>query len=163
MSRSGPSATRGFSLAELILSLGIIAVVAVMVAGIYTGMLGSAEKNSDRSAGAVLAESIVLDRVRQVITEQEPGLDRSSFFSTVGPASLSGTVLLNNTLYTYEVKYRQVRDPSGVVIGSQPEENRLLKLDARVWWWVEDPDQTRPGLGVMSTSWTRLMHEGLQM
>ncbi len=155
--------TWGFSLAELILSLGIIALVTVMVAGIFTGMLRSAEKSSDRSAGAVLAESVVLDRVRQVVTNQDPDLDRSAFFGTVGPASLSGTVLLNHTLYTYEVSYRQVRDPLGVAVGSELDENRLVKLDAKVWWWVEDPDRPRAGMGVMNVSWTRILHEGLQI
>lgn len=148
---------------ELILSLGIIAMMTVMVAGIYTGMLRSADKNADRSAGAVLAESVVLDRVKQVVTGEEDGLDRASFFGTAGPATLSGTVLLNHTLYTYEVVYQQVRGAGGVPVGSEPDENRLMKVDARVWWWTEDPDQARAGMGLMTTTWTRIMHEGLQM
>ena len=151
----------GFGLAETIIALGILAVVFLIAAALLTSLLRGTQKESDLTAGTILAEQVLTTRVQAIFAGVDPDLTKEQLFASESPPSvpIQGTVRLNQSVYTYEITYASVTSPSGVAIGSSGPGNRLKKLDIVVWWWNERPEDTRAGYGFLRAETSRLVGE----
>lgn len=178
----------GFSLIELMISVGIMATTLLLVVGVFTNVMRASRKSVDLTAGTLVAESVMNRELYSIMT----GPDKAAFFKdgTVPAASshnlqagevkpnelLSGTERLNETVFTYKMyaKALDLTDPgAGAAEGSNAksvsDKNRVVKVDVVVWWWAEgakngeEPangtDNTRQGYGILRTELTRLVNQ----
>ncbi len=92
-----------------------------------------------------------------------PELTKEQLFSNSGGGVLKGTERLTQTEFRYELSYLPVESPAGDPIGEGLEDNRLVKVDAVVWWWNEDAEDARAGMGQLRVRLSRIFHEGAEL
>ncbi|MEW6280963.1 MAG: hypothetical protein AB1758_20285 [Candidatus Eremiobacterota bacterium] len=162
MSRILPRARQAFSLAELMVSVGIVAVGILMVIGIFIGLLHQSQRSADRSAGTVVASSMLNQEIYQILNNTHPTVTKADFFDLDSPPEppLQGTVNLNGTVFTYTVRYQTVDDNTGSPLGDGLNNARVKRTDVTVWWWTDTADTARKGYGYLRTQLTRLVNEG---
>lgn len=152
----------GFSLAELMVALGMIAAMSLVVFALFLQLVKGAEKQTHLAAGVVLAEELMTERLQVIFNDAEPGLTKDDFFSTDSPpnAPLQGTMALGTTTYTYEMNYETVTNTFGDEVGGDPAaNNRLKRVDITIWWWTGDPEEARQGYGLLRAGSSRFVNE----
>lgn len=148
----------GFNLAETIVALGVLSVVFIVVATLFTQLLRNSQKDSDLTAGALVAEKVMTERLQRIFANLDPVITKEQFFSQNTP-DLDGQVKLNNTVFEYRIAHRLVVTSSGDPLGGPSgNENRLKKLNITVWWGNEE-DETRFGSGRQQIEASRLVNE----
>jgi len=150
----------GFSLAETIIAMGVIAGVFLVVAALFTQLLRGTQKEADVTAGTLLTQKVMTDRLQRIYANLDPVFpSKDQFFSTDAPA-LEGTVILNKTTYSYRITHQTIDNvDTGEPLGGDPSnQNRVKKLDALVWWG-EEPEAVRSGTGLQRMRATRLINE----
>lgn len=154
---------RGFTLAELILSAGLITLAILMAVGIFTALLRSSQKSADRSSGSVVAGSVLQEEIYSIFDGTHPTTTKNAFFGTDSPpgAPLLGTVTLNNTVFTYRIYHTTLQDVSGGggSVGDLMGNNRVKRANITVWWWTSGSTQQRTGYGFLRSSLTKLINE----
>jgi hypothetical protein len=143
-------------------ALGILAGLLLVVTALLITLLKGTQKASDETAGTILAEQVMLERLSLIFADLDPALTKQQFFDSDSPPQppLEGTVRLNQAIYTYRINYRTISDPGGFPVGGDATtENRIKKVDTVVWWWNENPDDARAGYGQLRTEITRLINE----
>lgn len=151
-----------FSIAEVIVALGVFSGVFLVVVALFTQLMRSHQKEADLTAGTLLAEAVLTERLQKIFANLEPGLTKEQFFSEGSPplSPLEGTVLLNKAVFTYRISHSTITAAGGGEIGGPPaRNNRLKKLDVVVWWWGEQATDARGGYGYLRTEATRLVNE----
>lgn len=151
-----------FSLAEVIVALGVASGAFLVVAALFTQLLRGNQKEADLAAGALIARAVMTERLQKIFAGLEPGLTKEEFFAQNAPplAPLEGTVTLNRSVFTYRITHQTVStsgsDPLG---GPADRNNRLKKLNVVVWWWADEENATRSGYGDLRVEATRLVNE----
>jgi Tfp pilus assembly protein PilV len=148
---------RGFSVAELLLSLGFIAVAILTVLGLTATSLQAGREATDATTAALVAQTQLEKAIRT-------GKDDMVFWNVdhtaVPYAPGSGLVSVDGTTFEYEVFAETVKDTGGSDVGTTVEaQNRLKKVDIVVHWWDSD-SQERQGYGKLEVRQTRLVAEG---
>lgn len=137
-------AGRGFSLLELMVSVGIMSVTLLLVLAVFTGSMRASRKTTDLTAGVVVAET-VLNEVVASSSSDDAGNSKKDKYSEVKAAILSGTSSsptvvasgvknLNNTTFIWQLSSTCVSQ-GGTTTGTHGGgDNSLYKLDIVVWW-----------------------------
>lgn len=158
-----PTPGKGFSLAELMVSVGLISTAILLAIGVFTALLRSTQKSADRSSGAVVAGSVLNDEIYSIFSGTHPTMTKNAFFTNNSPPGgpLLGTVNLNGTLFSYQIYHTTLQDVSGGggTIGDVMAANRLKRADITVWWWTPQAENQRSGYGYLRTGLSKLINE----
>ena len=141
----------GLTLAEIVLTLGLMAVLLLVVVGVFTKLMMSSVKSTDLTTASTLAQTILEHAVRQGPPEWGIGGD----FSTTGGRAEFYTHDTNiSTKFVYQVKVDRATTPPESSMGT------LYNIKVIVNWWGEEADRTsaRPDLGRLSTELTRMVY-----
>jgi Tfp pilus assembly protein PilV len=146
----------GFSLAEILLAMGLAAVALLALVGQNTLLLSSNQKQDDTSVANDVAYSII----EQVSSEfrYDPAVRTAAFGhnSVINPFR-EDTVTVGNTDYSYELFLSDVQDTaSGSAVGSGAtgvHTTRLKKAEIVVTWW----GQEKQGMGKLEIKGTRFV------
>ena len=130
----------GMTLAELILALGLLAIMVVCMTGLFSNLLGSATKGSHLTAGSFFARQ----RLEEVL--------RKDLYWPVPPAAAQGIYTTDKDSQT-TFFYRVMGTPIPPVAGQY---RAAYWIDVEVWWWSEAPGQNRSGQGKLYTSIGRM-------
>lgn len=145
---------RGFSLAELILAMGTLAVCVLTILVLVVSLTRTSRKSVDTSVAHLAAEQILTQ-----LTYDAQWNDHAAFWDTPNHTPYrQGQVIVNRTDYTYELDAIEVRDTSSVPIGNGLGFNRLKLVTLRLSWWNGD-SQNRAGYGRLNTEVKRIVHE----
>ncbi|MBQ7528667.1 prepilin-type N-terminal cleavage/methylation domain-containing protein, partial [bacterium] len=173
---------RGFSLVELMVSVGIMSVTLLLVMAVFTTSMRAGQKSVDLAAGVLVAETVLTKDVYDVVHGKGEGVASGSSVDSMkanllngdGSVVMSGIKELNNTTFIWELKSTKL---SGVDIDADISD--LLKLDVEVWWyktgsnvdalengemgsgraWNSDSERknkSRAGFGILHCSMSRL-------
>ncbi len=148
-------------MAELILSLGILAVTLIAVSTLFISLYRSSEKSSRQTAGVVVAETVLNQLLHDIFLGLRPGLSKADFFNNNSPpaAPIEGNLVLSNTEYLYRFEYVTITTTSGTVLGAGLGGNRLKSVTVTCWWWGSNENSMRQGLGRLSVQLKRLVNE----
>lgn len=128
---------RGFSLLELIISIGIIGASIILVVGIFTVLVSGSQKASDLTSGSVVADGLLSQTIYQVLSVPER---RDAFWKAAAYATptvyRAGTYQLNNTVYFYKIYLSDVTALTGLTWQPTDTGGRtyLKRFDVVVWW-----------------------------
>jgi len=148
---------RGFSLAEVILCLGILAVALVMTVNLFLSVQRGGDKNRHTATGTLVAETVLNQFLHDVYQGVHPTLTKATFFSA--DASLSGSLALSSTEYFYQIDYQTVVSTAGTELGAGLGGNRLKAVQVTCWWWGAGPTSQRSGQGKLSVQLRKLVNE----
>ncbi|MGM9999292.1 MAG: prepilin-type N-terminal cleavage/methylation domain-containing protein [Candidatus Bruticola sp.] len=128
----------GFSLLELMVSVGIMSVTLLLVLAVFTGSMKASQKTTDLTAGVIVAETVLTKDVYNIVNKVSEEADLGAYDKLVGGGGVvaSGIKNLNNTTFVWELTSNKVVD-SGSGSGSSGSEvtkNDLVKLDVVIWW-----------------------------
>ncbi|MBI3929166.1 MAG: hypothetical protein HY319_26715 [Armatimonadetes bacterium] len=156
-------AVRGLTLAELVVSIFLVATALLLVIGVFLTVLRGVEKSADLTAGATVAESMLNFEIYRVLSDTSPFLTRNQFLTQDSPpiGPIEASFSLNNTVFTYRIYHQTVEDSAGAVLGAGAAENRLKKVDIIVWWFTDNPGTQRQGHGFLRTGLTRMVHQNI--
>lgn len=151
----------GFSLAEVVVCLGILALALVVSVTLFLSMFRSAEKSSHNVSGVMVAETVMTQVLHDIFLGLRPGLTKADFFANNSPPSppLSGSLVLSNTEYQYEMDYATVTSTTGTDLGAGLSGNRLKVVTVTCWWWGPTAASQRAGQGRLSVQIRRLVNE----
>lgn len=148
---------RGFSLAEVILCLGILAIALVMTVNLFLSVQRGGDKNRHTATGTLVAETVMNQFLHDVYQGVHPTLTKAAFFGA--DASLSGNLVLGNTEYFYQIDYQTVVSTAGTDLGAGLSGNRLKAVQVTCWWWGVAPTSQRSGQGKLSIQLRKLVNE----
>lgn len=153
---------RAFSLAEVLLSVGIMAMALVAL----FNLVGSALKNSSRTENLAVAGDVAEQQLNREIygaLNDQPGGARDDFWKNdfVALAWRQGTRQVNHMDFHYAIYAQTVNDAvTGKPIGlTSAKSNRIKKVDIVVWWMHASPHGGRQGYGRLRTGATRIVNE----
>jgi Tfp pilus assembly protein PilV len=151
---------RGFSLAELVLAIGLFAVAILSILGLSILVGKTNQEGDDRLVGEVVG-GILLDRVVDQVRSDSPAGTADDFWNNehVTDPWDESDISNGGTEYKYRITAQSVFTSSGVPVGGSTPNNRLKKVDVTVWWWDSDTQQ-RQGYGKLQVSNSRLVSEG---
>lgn len=134
--RTTPPARKGFSLIELILSIGIVGTSLILVVGIFTMLFNGSQKAGDLTAGSVVADGIMTQTIYQVMCTETY---RTAFFQAQynGPTFYrGGTYSLNSQVYFYKIYCQDLNFGSTLHNSDTDGINGtyLKRFDIVVWW-----------------------------
>lgn len=150
---------RGFSLAELILCLGILATALVFLTSFFISLYHSADKSGNTSSGVHVAETVLNQQLHDIYRGTHPTLTKATFFATNGP-SLTGRLQLASTEFQYQMDFATVQNAaSGGDLGAGLPGNRVKAVTVKCWWWGSNANSQRTGQGRLSVELHRLVNE----
>ena len=141
---------RGFSLAEILLALGLITIVVLTLLALSLQSLKTNQKINDTTAGQLVAEQ-VLER----IAYQAESSNTAAVWPINNPLApySADQVTVGDSVFNVTVYATDVTDSSGLMIAPK----RLKELDATVIW--QNDQQGKAGQGNLRIQATRLVHE----
>ncbi|MEW6282438.1 MAG: type II secretion system protein [Candidatus Eremiobacterota bacterium] len=147
----------GFSLLELLIAFSIIATALLLIIGVFTTILRGSQKTVDLTAGTILAESILDERIYYILNTA-PAVDKDNFLNGLASPLLGSGSYMNDTVFSYAIYTTPVTFP-GMGLG-----NRLVKADIIVWWWKPSGSATESakatqGYGYLRSELSRLVNE----
>lgn len=151
--------TRAFSLGELLVALGLIAVAILSLIALSITIARSNRESIDNTVANTVASQLV-ERLIDQLREDTPTGYRENFFAndyTTTPYD-QGSLTNNNTEYKFKIFAKTINDTSGAAVGGATAKNRLKKIDIEVRWWDSDV-QSHQGYGELSVTASRLLGE----
>ena len=146
----------GFSLAEVLLAIGTLALVILTILALVIALNRGSRKSIDTSAAQYAADQIMNLVVERA--QRANGTLHTSFWGT--DTTVEGSVLNNQTEFFYKLDATTVRDTAGQPFnGSNLANNRLKLVQVELYWWNPAPTSTRTGYGKLTTTVTRLIRE----
>lgn len=139
----------GFSLLELLLALGTLAVTLLLVVALGISVAGRSQQTLETPVGMIAAESILNQFVYDV---QANSTNQAAWFSkptTVNYAT--DTLVIDRVPFTYQVDLEHL-PTGGVSLGNT---NRLMKITVKVSWQMGNGPQA----GRHQSEMARLLHE----
>ena len=152
----------GFSLAELVLSLGLLTVAMVMLSSLFVGLYRGSDKSGNQSTGLNAAETVLNQQIHDIFKGTHPTLTKAAFFASNSPPGLSGSLTLSSTEFLYQFDYVTVQSNLGTDLGVGLSGNRLKAVTVTCWWWGQAANSHRAGLGKLSVQLRRLVNENDQ-
>ncbi|MBN9419659.1 MAG: prepilin-type N-terminal cleavage/methylation domain-containing protein [Candidatus Eremiobacteraeota bacterium] len=150
---------RGFSLAELILCLGILAISLVFLTSFFISLYRATDKSGNTAIGTRAAETVINQQLHDIYKGSHPTLTKSSFFAADAAPGLSGSLQLGQTEFQYQMDYSTVQSSSGGSLGASLAGNRVKMVTVRCWWWGANAGSQRAGQGRLSVELHRLVNE----
>ena len=151
-----------FTLPEILLALGLIAVALMALVGHMTVLLNASQKGDDTSVASMVAQTH-LERLTKQVQLDNPANSRAKIWAynkadtpwsqpkeTVGATDYEVSIFVTDVLSTNG-------HPLGSgANGTENPKTKLKQLQAVVTWW--DPqDRGRPGLGRLELRAARLL------
>ena len=132
----------GFSLLELMVSVGIMSVTLLLVLAVFTGSMKASQKTTDLTAGVIVAETVLTKDIYNIVNQVEKEADKGAFEKLKkGGIVASGIKNLNNTTFVWELNSTRIDSTdSGTSVGGTTIDNQLVKLDVVVWWGKSGKD-----------------------
>ena len=152
------SLSKGLMLAEVVLAVGFLTIIAITVAGVFTHLLNASAKTTDLTAGRSLARRVLDRAVRagpdqwgfgNLTTNSEyvPERDVVVFYKN-GTQTMVTQASESQTEFAYRLEWFPIKDPDDAVDGI----NRwIYGVNVEVTWWGTDPTQSRAEMGRLST------------
>lgn len=139
---------RGMTIAESVVAFGLMAVLAVVVIGVFSKLLVSSAKSTDLTAGQLLAKSVLDRAARQGPDQWGVGGSTTNFG---GGAQLYAHDKTTGTRFVYEVL--PVRLNTDIM-------GNLYEVTVTVTWWRDqvDPEAGRQQVGRLSTQLSRTVY-----
>lgn len=140
--------SRGVTLAEIVVAIGLLAISAVIVIGVFSKILSSGGKTAHQAVGRRLAERVLNRAVR----EGPPGWGTDA---TMQGSSRLQTQQTTSTEFVYRVSVSPAKTTSGPsALGD------LLNVRVDVSWWVgaDDGNGARRDQGQLSVSAEQLYY-----
>lgn len=150
---------RAFSMAELVLCLGILAVALVILTSFFISLYRATDKSGNTSAGTRAAETVLNQQLHDIFRGTHPTLTKAGFFAGSASPGISGTLQLGQTEFQYQVDYATVASSAGGDLGAGLSGNRLKSVTVRCWWWGAQANSQRAGQGRLSVELHRLVNE----
>ncbi|MGE0492300.1 MAG: hypothetical protein AB7S38_24015 [Vulcanimicrobiota bacterium] len=159
--------TRGFTLLEVLLAIGLAAVVVLTLLALGAQSLRASQKSGDSDKALMVADN-VLERVVAHVKADDPAGCRDSFWNDAGtapwipPWDANTSVTVEGTEYRYTIFTSRVTNQlNGQVLGTGPAgsevpDNGLKKVDIVVEWW-DEPNGSHQGYGLLEVRLTRLV------
>ena len=144
-------ATPAFSLLETLVSVAIVTIALLVVAGVFISILSAGAKNSDAEAGVLIAQSQLNQAVYNLTDSASLPLAYAYAVPTL--AYPPTNVTINNQVFSYNITLQNVSVPGPVVA-----KNGLFLCSIQMWW-ASDASGVRQGQGKTSTSMSRLVNE----
>lgn len=142
----------GFSLVELVLALGLLAIVILALGLLSLTIIRSETESGDRTAAAAVADSLLSQTVR--LARKDENFWKQSSHS---PYVESSTVVGGQT-YEYVVEAETITDASGTPLGGSLPHNVLKRMTIRLTWF-DTKSKDRQGYGKLSYELTRIVIE----
>lgn len=142
-------ASRGLTIAEVIIALAILAFVALMVIGIFTALIKASAKNREQAMAELLTEALL----ERAITEGPQGWGVNSL---VGQR-LAAQEEQDGTLFFYQVTPVYLHSEAVNPVGS------LYRVDVIVGWWTDGArslEQSKTGFGNRFVKGSRTAYVG---
>ena len=124
----------GLSLGEVVLSLGLLTIIAITVAGVFTHLLNASAKTNDLTAGRLLAQQLLDKAVRESRTTRH-----------------EGQVELKTHHSDTLTKFFYVVEPSILDPGINDVDRDFYFVEVEVSWFTDNPDHSTPEMGRLST------------
>ena len=133
------------TLAELVLSLGLLAVLIISLIGLFTRLLHGSTKSTNLTAGQLFAAQ----KLEQLITTGSYATDLN------GQAGAYVTDVSSKTNFYYQVSRSNISQST-----AKTETTYLggFYVTVRVWWNVNSPNQARAGEGLQTTQASRMVY-----
>lgn len=149
----------GFSLAELMLALGITSLAILSVGLVLLSILRSDRKTLDTALGGLVARQ-VLDRTMDRVRADQPAGTKAQFWGSdfVSTPFEAGNITNNGTAFHYEVRAETVVNTGGDDVGGGLTSNRLKKVDVLITWWGSEQND-RTGYGELKVQTSRVVGE----
>jgi prepilin-type N-terminal cleavage/methylation domain-containing protein len=143
---------RGFSLPELIVSIGILSAAVLLVIGVFTYLFNASQKSVDLTSGTVVAEKFLAAEAQQIISDPTT---KANFYdpTTVYQNTVlaSNVVSMNHTEYSYTI---YADDLNGM---GPPHQFKQLSI---ICTWFDDGGKQngiRQGMGLLKVELSRMM------
>ena len=144
----------GFSLLEIIIAVGVIAIATLTIIALFTQVLRGSQKSVDLSRGTMLAQSIIAERIYSTFDDD---LVKDFWWSQVDAGIYAGPGNFWERQTVNDMRYVLYAAPL-TGLGAAPY--RAAKIDVVVWWWdSEQQGGAREGYGQLRTEVTRLVNE----
>lgn len=145
----------GFSLAEMIMSIGILSTALLLVVGVFTYLFNASQKAVDMTAGTVVSGSVMQGIVNRI--NYDTATNTAFFQHAYAEGSLieTGTYKLNQADFTYRI---YAHDVGALTLGAQ-----MKQLTVVCTWWDSGgsvPGGARAGFGQLQVEMTRFMLYG---
>lgn len=150
----------GFSLAEVLLAIGLLAVALLALIAQSTLLAKANQKQDDSAVASDVAQGILERIIRQA--EQDPAANQNLWgANSATTALISATEKVGFTEYRYQLFVSDVTSQvTGQVVGtgstgSESPDTRLKRLEIKVEWWGGEV-QTHSEAGKLSVEAARL-------
>jgi hypothetical protein len=141
--------SRGVSLAEVVLAVGLLTIISITVAGVFIHLLHASAKTSDLTAGRTLARRVLDRAVRAGPPDWGfPALVSTSF---VGSQMMTTQGSDRQTEFIYSIEPSALK--SNDVVGGVTRQ--IYYVEVEVKWWVDNPTdavKSQAELGRLSTT-----------
>ena len=142
----------GFSLAEMIMSIGILSTALLLVVGVFTYLFNASQKAVDLTAGTVVSESVMQGFVNRI--QYDPSTSAAFFQHSYSEGSVieTGSYKLNQADFTYRI---YANDVGALTLGAQ-----MKQLTVVCTWWDSGGGAAggaRTGYGQLQVEMTRFM------
>jgi type II secretory pathway pseudopilin PulG len=143
----------GFTLAEIILAMGILVIAILSVAAISFSALASNQKSSDTQTGTLLARQVLEIQSQQALANPTGPVWAQNSITT---AYVTDTQTVGRTPFDIRVFVSDIDVPAdGDAPLSVPY--KLKRMEVVVNWWDSQNTQ-RKGYGKLETRIARLLH-----
>lgn len=116
---------RAYSLAEIVLALGLLSLMLLTVAMLFGRLASNSSKASNKAVGATIAEEVMNQVIQEDLYAKDLGVQSESQYATDAE---------QKTKFFYQVESNPV---------TTLEAGNGYSVKVRVWWWSEAPGQTR--------------------
>lgn len=115
---------RAFTLAELVFSIGLLALIALVSIGFFVRLTVSSTKSEDQTVALELANKVL---------EEYAGVD-PAYWEVASSETFSSRDPRTQTTFYYRLRFRRLSR-------ADAEMGDLYRLDVDVSWWPADPGQ----------------------
>ena len=142
--RRGGGPTKGLTMAELVLALGLLAVILVSLVGLFTTLLGSSAKSTNMTVGHYFA-----------VQKLEEAILKGNFNEDGDERDIYSMDANNKTHFAYRVRSTAINGYAGDY-GYRGGQYVLVS----VYWWNGELQEARAGQGLLHTSVGRFCYPG---
>ena len=130
--KSAPVCNRGLTLMEIVVSIGLVAVITLFVVGVLSRILVAGGKTAHQTAANLLAEEVLeTAAVAGPPNWSFPTTDRTNWTGT-RELMLPGEKA--NTAFHYKLQEITLRD-------SEDDLGTFHQLSVKIWWYGEEPGE----------------------
>lgn len=140
---------RGFTIAEVLLALGLVTVAVLALLGLSLRSLQANRKVNDTLSGQLVADQAV----ERIVYQAESSASDPVWSHAVPAPYQSTTVTQGDSVFNVTVYATDVNDTGGGFIAGK----RLKLLEAEVTW--QDAPNGKAGQGRLQVRTSRLVHE----